>query len=163
MQRIESLRSEFEHEAQTTRTHLARVPEDRFDWRPHPRSRTAGELASHLVDVVRFAAPIFGASELDIDLTTYLPCQAATSAELLAAFDAEAARAIQAMTTTTDPDASEPWRLLFNGRQRFERPREVAYRDMTLSHMVHHRGQLSVYLRLMDVAVPASYGPSADG
>ena len=162
MQRIETLRAEFEHEARTTRRHLERVPEERFGWRPHPKSYTAGELASHLVDCVRFAAPIFGADEPDVDLSTYTPFRADSASALLDAFDAEVARAVQALAQAGDPNATQPWPLRINGRVRFERPREAVFRDMTLSHLVHHRGQLSVYLRLMDVPVPGSYGPTAD-
>ena len=114
------------------------------------------------MDCIRFAAPIFSGDELDIDPSTFAPFSAATTRELLEVFDAEVARATQAIRQTNDPDATQPWRMLFNGRVIFTRPREAAFQDMTLSHLVHHRGQLSVYLRLLDIPVPPSYGPTAD-
>lgn len=154
--------AELEREASTTRRHLERLPDDRFGWRPHPRSFTVGELASHLVDCVRLAVPVFSADELDMDPSTYEPFRAPSNAGLLEAFDEEVARAVQAMSRTSDPEAAQPWRLLVGGKTWFEKPREAAFRDMALSHLVHHRGQLSVYLRLLELPVPGSYGPTAD-
>ena len=162
MTRIETLLAEFEHEAQTTRKHLERLPDERFDWRPHPKSFTAGQLASHLVDCIRWTGPIFSADELDMDPASYRPFCATSSAALLEAFDDEVTRAMQAITHAADANATQPWRLQMHGKVWFEKPREAVFRDMTLSHLVHHRGQLSVYLRLLDVPVPGSYGPTAD-
>jgi uncharacterized damage-inducible protein DinB len=156
------LLAEFEQEARTTRRHLERLPEERFDWRPHPKSFTGGQLASHLLDCIRWTGPIFGADELDMDPATYRPFRATSSAGLLEAFDGEVAQAKQAIAQAGDPEAVQPWRLRLHGKVLFEKPREAVFRNMTLSHMVHHRGQLSVYLRLLDVPVPGSYGPSGD-
>ncbi|MEP6494912.1 MAG: DinB family protein [bacterium] len=162
MTRIETLLAEFEHEARTTRKHLARLSDDQFDWRPHARSYTTGELASHLVDCIRWTAPIFSADELDIDPASYKRYSAASSAALLDTFDGEVARGMQAIARASDSNATQPWRLQMRGKVWFEKPREAAFRDMTLNHLVHHRGQLSVYLRLLDIPVPGSYGPTAD-
>ena len=162
MPRIDTLLAEFEHEARTTRKHLERLPDDRFDWRPHPKSFTGGQLASHLVDCIRWTGPIFSADELVMDPSTYRPFCATSNAALLDEFDSDVAQAKQAIAVASDPGATQPWRLLINGRVWFEKPREAVFRDMTLSHLVHHRGQLSVYLRLLDVPVPGSYGPTAD-
>ncbi|HEV7786745.1 MAG TPA: DinB family protein [Thermoanaerobaculia bacterium] len=162
MTRIDSLLAELAHETETTRKHLERLPDHQFDWRPHAKSSTAGQLASHMVDCIRWTAPIFGADELDMDTGAYKPCGAKTVAALLESFDAEVALAKQAMASSTDTSATQPWRLKMRGRVWFEKPREVVFRDMTLSHLVHHRGQFSVYLRLLDVPVPGSYGPTAD-
>ncbi len=159
---IEQLRREFEHEAQTTRKHLERLPGDRLDWRPHQKSFTARGLASHIVDCVAWADSIFHRDELDMDPATYQPYQAASVADLLKAFDDKVATCQQALAGTTDAALMQPWRLKFMGRVHFEKSRVAVFRDFTLSHLIHHRGQLSVYLRLLNVPVPGSYGPSAD-
>ncbi len=162
MTRVDALLAELTHETATARKHLERLPADRLEWRPHPKSSTAGQLASHLVDCIRWVEPIFGADELDLDANPHHPFAAGSVAALLETFDAEVARARQAMASAVDPSAAQPWRLRMRGRVWFEKPREAVFRDMTLSHLVHHRGQLSVYLRLLDVPVPGSYGPTAD-
>jgi uncharacterized damage-inducible protein DinB len=157
-----ALLAEFAHEAGVTRTHLARIPDDRFGWRPHPKSFTAGELGSHIVDCVRWASAIFGADEFDFDPAVHAPYRAATVADLLAAFDREVSAGEQALRSADGSAPAAPWRLKIRGRVRLERPRAEALRDFTLSHQIHHRGQLTVYLRLLDVPVPGSYGPTAD-
>lgn len=162
MTRIDSLLAEFTHEASTTRRHLERLADDQWGWRPHAKSFTAGQLASHMVDCILWTAPIFGADELDMDTGAYKPCGATSVAGLLEAFDAEVAHAKQVMAGAADTNATQPWRLKMRGKVWFEKPREDAFRDMTLNHLIHHRGQFSVYLRLLDVPVPGSYGPTAD-
>lgn len=162
MTRIDYLLAEFAHEAETTRKHLERLPGDQLEWRPHARSFTAGQLASHLIECIRWVEPIFSADELDMDSGVYQPFSAQSVEELLETFDRDVARAKQAMATAADTSATQPWRLKMRGKVWFEKPREVVFRDMTLSHLVHHRGQLSVYLRLLEVPVPGSYGPTAD-
>lgn len=162
MRVIDSLVQEFEHEAQTTRKHLERLPNDLLDWRPHEKSFTARGLASHLVDLVRLGNSIFTTDELDFDPAAYQPFQAASVADLLKTFDDNVANCKQAMTGVTDEKVAQSWRFKIMGRLRFERPRAAVFRDFALSHQIHHRGQLSVYLRLLEVPVPGSYGPSAD-
>jgi uncharacterized damage-inducible protein DinB len=162
MSQIESLLAEFEREARTTRRHLERLPADKLDWRPHPKSYTAGALASHLVDCLRWTEAIFGGDELDLDPAAYQPFGAESPADLLAAFDRQVAACRDLLAGATDGALARPWRLKVRSRQLFERQRAVVFRDMTLSHIIHHRGQLSVYLRLLDVPVPGSYGPTAD-
>jgi len=162
MTMIESLTMEFEHEAQTTRKHLERLPGDKLDWRPHEKSFTARGLASHIVSCVGWADSIFNRDELDMDPATYKPYQATSVADLLKTFDDKVADCKQALAAATDATITQPWRLKIMGRVRFEKPKAAVFRDFTLSHLIHHRGQLSVYLRLLDVPVPGSYGPSAD-
>lgn len=157
-----ALKAEFDHEARVTRRHLERLPEDKLEWRPHVRSFTARDLASHIVECVQWTDAIFTRDELDMDPKTYQPYRAAAVAELLAAFDASVAKGRQAMAGATDRDMLEPWRFKIMGKPRFEKTRAAVLRDFTLSHLIHHRGQLSVYLRLLDVPVPGSYGPTAD-
>ncbi len=162
MRRIDQLREEFRGETATARRHLARLPNDRFDWRPHHKSFTVGELGSHLVDCVRWTVEIFSADELELDPVAFAPIHATSTDDLLARYDDEVARAVAAIENADDPDASGAWRLRMRGKVWFEKSREAAFRDMSLRHLVHHRGQLSVYLRLLDVPVPGSYGPTAD-
>ncbi len=162
MTRIDSLLQEFAHETATARKHLERLPAGQLEWRPHPKSFTAGQLASHMVDCIRWVAPTFGADELEMDPSTYRPFGPKSVAELLETFDSEVAKATEAMASAADTGATQPWRLKMHGKVWFEKPREAVFRDMTLSHLVHHRGQFSVYLRLLEVPVPGSYGPTAD-
>ena len=157
-----ALLAEFCHEAAVTRRHLARIPGDRLDWRPHRKSFTIGELGSHIVECVRWARAIFGADEFDFDPRSHRPYRAASVADLLTEFDREAAAGEEALKRATTTAANESWRLKVLGRVRLERSRADALRDFTLSHQIHHRGQLTVYLRLLDVPVPGSYGPTAD-
>jgi len=162
MTRIDSLLAEFAHEARTARKHLERLPSHQFEWRPHAKSFTAGQLASHMVDCIRWIEPIFGADELDMDPGAYKPFDAASATDLLESFDAAVTQAKQVMASAADTSATQPWRLKMNGKVWFEKPREAVFRDMTLSHLIHHRGQFSVYLRLLEAPVPGSYGPTAD-
>jgi len=162
MTRTHILIGEFTRETTTARKHLERLPGDQYGWRPHVKSFTAGELASHLVDCVRWVEPIFGADEFDMNPSAYKPFQAESMTTLLHTFDADVARAKQVMENAADTDAVQRWRFKIRGAVRFEKPREAVFRDMTLNHLVHHRGQMSVYLRLLDVPVPGSYGPTAD-
>ncbi|MBK5296785.1 MAG: DinB family protein [Vicinamibacteria bacterium] len=162
MKLIDLLIAEFEHEARTTRPHLERLPNDKLGWQPHPKSFTAGGLASHIVECVGWAGPIFGADELDIGLATCKPYEAASVPDLLKAFDDKVAEGTRVLAEVVDADLMRPWRLKVMGRVRFEKPKAAVFRDFTLSHLIHHRGQLSVYLRLLNVPVPGSYGPTAD-
>jgi uncharacterized damage-inducible protein DinB len=162
MTMIESLRKEFEHEAQTTRKHLERLPDDKLDWRPHEKSFTARGLASHIVECVSWVDSIFRKEEFDFNPATYKPYAATSVADLLATFDERVAEGTRALAGVADADMMTPWRLKMMGRVRFEKPRAAVFRDFTLSHLIHHRGQFSVYLRLLNVPVPGSYGPTAD-
>ena len=162
MKMIDSLTMEFEREAQTTRKHLERLPDDNLDWRPHQKSFTAGALASHIVESVSWAYVIFRLDEFNFDPATYKPFQAASVADLIETFDDNVAKGKRAMENVADASLPQPWRFKIMDRVRFERPRGDVFRDFALSHLIHHRGQLSVYLRLLNVPVPGSYGPSAD-
>jgi uncharacterized damage-inducible protein DinB len=156
------LRSEFDRETRATRRYLERLPGERLEWRPHRKSFTAGELASHIVECVRWTDAIFSRDEFNVDPAAFTSYRAASVAELLETFDADVARGMHALAATTDAAAASPWRMKIKGAVRFERPRAEVFRDFTLSHLIHHRGQLSVYLRLLDVPLPGVYGPTAD-
>lgn len=162
MTMIDSLVVEFAHEAQTTRRLLERLPSEKLDWQPHEKSFTARGLASHIVDCVGWADPIFSTDELNVDPVTFKPYLALSVPDLLRAFDDKVAAGNQALAGVADADLMQPWRFKIMGKVRFEKPRAMVFRDFTLSHLIHHRGQLSVYLRLLDVPVPGSYGPTAD-
>jgi uncharacterized damage-inducible protein DinB len=162
MKLIDSLIAEFEHEMQTTRKHLERLPEDKLEWRPHRKSFTAAGLASHITEMVSWIDAILNRDEIDFDPATYKPYVAASVADLLKTFDDNVGKGRQALVGATDDTLQQPWRLKIMGRVQVEKPRAAALRDFALSHLIHHRGQFSVYLRLLDIPVPGSYGPSAD-
>jgi uncharacterized damage-inducible protein DinB len=158
----DSLKAEYDREAQTTRRHLERLPGDKLDWRPHAKSFTAAALASHIVECIGWADSILTGEEFDFDPASYKPYRGESVADILKTFDARVESGQRAFAHATDEMLMQPWRLKVMGRVRFERPRSAVLRDFTLSHVIHHRGQFSVYLRLLDVPVPGSYGPSAD-
>lgn len=162
MTRLELLQAELTHEARITRRHLERLPTEHFGWRPHARSFTAGQLASHLVDCMRWVAPTFNANELEMDPRSYTPTHAQSAEELLTLFDREIATASHAMGMSADHSCDQLWQLRMHGTVHFEKPREAVFRDMTMNHLIHHRGQLTVYLRLLDIPLVSTYGPTAD-
>ena len=162
MTRLEKLIDELTHEAETARRHLERLPDAHFDWRPHPKSFTAGSLGGHLVECIRWAEWVFAGDGIDLDPANYQPVRAMSVAELLRLFDATLERALAAMAKSPDHDATGEWTMRVGGRVQFVKAREDALRDLSLSHLVHHRGQLTVYLRLLDVPVAWTYGPTAD-
>lgn len=162
MKLIESLRAEFDHEAQTTRKHFERLPDDKLDWRPHEKSFTAAELAGHIAEFAGWTAAIFNEDGIDFDPKTFKPYKPESVADLLKTFDDSVAKGKQALADASEETLEEPWSMKIMGRVMFERSKAATFRDIALSHVIHHRGQLSVYLRLLGVAVPGSYGPSAD-
>jgi len=157
----DALIQEIETEAKTTRRVLERVPEDKMSWKPHPKSMSLGGLATHLSNLPTWGATIL--NELSFDLAAAPPnLQERTSCtEILEAFDAST-KQTRALLDKTDGELMAPWTLKRAGHQVFTLPRVAAFRTFLLYHVVHHRGQLSVYLRLNDIPVPAIYGPSAD-
>jgi uncharacterized damage-inducible protein DinB len=162
MKLMDSLRSEFDHEAQTTRKHLERIPDDNLEWKPHQKSFSALGLASHIVECIDWTESIFKQDEINVDMAAYKPYQATSKAELLKTFDGNVAKGKQVLANADESSLDQNWRLKMNGQLFFERPKAAVFRDFVLSHIIHHRGQFSVYLRLLEVAVPGSYGPSAD-
>lgn len=148
---------EFDREMAITRRLLARVPDADPDWRPHPKSFSIAHLAQLVADMPRWLDDMLRRPGLD--LAAQPGYRNEPTAALLAAFDANVARARGALEHPTDPDA--PWRLTYGAQVLSEEPRGVVVRTH-LSHMIHHRAQLGVYLRLLDVPVPCVYGPTAD-
>jgi DinB family len=141
----ESLLPEFDHEMGTTRKYLDRLPEAHASFKPHEKSMGLAQLASHIAEMVGWVVPTLNADELDI--AGYQP-------------NVVAARA--AIEQMEDRDWNKPWALKMGGHTAFTMPKIGVVRSMILNHIIHHRGQLSVYYREVGVPVPATYGPSAD-
>jgi uncharacterized damage-inducible protein DinB len=157
----EALLSEFDQEMTNTRKTLERVP-DKPDFSPHPKSMPLGKLAPHVAELAGFGFSVLTTPQLDFSAGSYKPLPFESAAQLLKVFDEGAAKVRQALINTTDEAWNASWRLAFQGKPIFEGSRFLAYREMFLNHIVHHRAQLGVYLRLNGVPVPAIYGPSAD-
>jgi uncharacterized damage-inducible protein DinB len=157
--------ADLERESDSTRRTLERVPQGRNDWKPHPKSMRLGYLATMVANMPAWIDVVISQEELDInppDGPRHRPPELSTSSELVAALDAAVAKGRAALQNTSDEHLMKPWRFLSGGRMVSEQPRYVMIRDAVFSHLVHHRGQLTVYLRLNDALVPAIYGPSAD-
>jgi uncharacterized damage-inducible protein DinB len=153
---------EFDSEMKFTRKALERVPDDKFDWKPHAKSMSMGKLAGHLAELPGFAGAIIQTEGINFDKGGYKPAVMNNRAEVLKVFDKNVAATREAIAGATDDHLRQPWHLIYQEKKLFEAPRAAAMRSMAMNHIVHHRGQLTVYLRLNDVAVPAIYGPSAD-
>ncbi|GGK86585.1 DinB family protein [Rufibacter glacialis] len=154
---------QFEHEAANTRKMLQRVPEEHFDWRPHAKSMTLKELAAHIAELPRlFIAKVLTLEEFDFSKGTYRPFAGTTHQELMQFFEDNYQRSVEALSQTTAEEIEKPWSLKSGDRTLFTMPRQAVIRNIAISHFIHHRGQLSVYLRLLDVPVPGMYGPTAD-
>lgn len=161
----ELLLPEFDQEMVKTRVVLERCPEDKFGWKPHEKSFDMGALATHVATMVAWLADTINSDTYDIAPPggePYKEVPAKTTKELLERFDAAVASARKAMQGATDEHWMKPWSLLSGGQSLFSAPRYSAIRSFVLNHCIHHRAQLGVYLRLNDVPVPATYGPSAD-
>jgi uncharacterized damage-inducible protein DinB len=161
----DSLLPEFDYEMASTRKTLERVPDDKSDWKPHEKSTTMGGLSTHLANIPMWS--IYTVEQDSLDLMpggTPLPGaeQAKSQAELLSVFDANVAKARAAIAGASDAQFFKPWTLLSNGRTLMTMPKIAILRGFIMNHMIHHRAQLGVYLRLNDIPVPAVYGPSAD-
>jgi uncharacterized damage-inducible protein DinB len=162
---VDSLLPEFDHEMGTTRRLLERVPDGALSWKPHERSMTLGQLAGHLAQIPHWSGIIVRDSGFDLANATGRaddPRQAATKDEMVAAFVRNVAEARALIVGLSDPELLTGWTLKRDGRQLFTVPRISALRTFLLNHSIHHRGQLSVYLRLQNVPLPPIYGPTAD-
>jgi len=157
----DGLLAEFDHEMGTTRRLLDRVPDDRLAWKPHDKSMTMGGLATHLGNIPHWAGAILNDVSFDLAGAPRNVDAKTSRADILAFFDASAKQA-RAMMDKTDAEYAAAWTLKRAGQEMFTMPRIAVFRNFILNHIIHHRGQLSVYLRLNDVPVPAIYGPSAD-
>ena len=152
---------EIDQEGQTTRRVLERVPGDRLGWKPHPKSMSLGELALHTAQIPGLIA------SWALEDTTHLSgipsqAQAASADEVLKAHDASMAKAIAVLGQLGDAGLQSSWQAMAGGATLMSMPKVALFRSVVLNHWYHHRGQLSVYLRLLDIPVPSIYGPSAD-
>jgi len=152
---------EFDHEMATTRKLLERVPEGHFDWKPHGKSFSLGQLAQHVATLPWWGQVTLQQTEFDVAANPQLP-PVATRAALLDLFDRHSAATRQALAGKTDAELMAPWALKNDAATVFSMPKVTVWRSFVMNHLVHHRGQLSVYLRMQDVPLPAMYGPSAD-
>jgi uncharacterized damage-inducible protein DinB len=157
---IDSLLQELEQEAQTTRRVLQRVPQEHLGWRPHPRSYSLGQLALHIAQVPGAVAEL--AMQSVAAPPAFVQDQAATSAELVPTLEASVTRAKEVLSGLDDEAFMAPWRLVAGDAELMRMPRGALLRAIMLNHWYHHRGQLTVYLRELNVPVPSVYGPSAD-
>ena len=157
-----ALIAEMEHEAKVTRTCLERVPAEKFDWKPHEKSMPFGKLAVHIAEMFSWTPATLQHAELDFATMDYKPLEPATTAELVEYLDKTVAEAIDVLRNTSDEQFLETWTLRNGEAVYFTLPKVAVMRSFVMNHIIHHRGQLSVYLRLNDIPVPSIYGPSAD-
>lgn len=161
----QSLLPEFDQEMQNTRKVLERCPDEKWNWKPHEKSGTLGWLAVHIATMVEWLPITIQTEELDyapVGGPAWEPPKIDNRKELLAVFDKNVAAARTALVGISDAEMMKNWRLLAGGQEIFAMPRIAAIRGMVLNHHYHHRAQLTVYFRLLGVAVPGLYGPSAD-
>jgi uncharacterized damage-inducible protein DinB len=161
----DALLPEFDHEMANTRRTLERVPEDRFDWKPHEKSWAMGGLATHVANLAGWPVYIVGRDELDIAPPGEKPFTvppATSTSSLLETFDANVAASREAIAGASDEHMLAPWSLIKGGKTIVTMPRAGFLRSFVMNHLIHHRAQLGVYLRLNDLPVPSIYGPSAD-
>ncbi len=161
----EHLLPEFDQEISGTRKTLERVPTDKFNWKPHPKSGSMLWLAGHLANLPTWGTLTVSHDELDMapgGKPMDPPPPPADTADLLATLDKNAAEARAAIAGASDADLMKPWSLLTNGTVLFTMPKAAVLRTFVMNHLIHHRAQLGVYLRMNDIPVPSLYGPSAD-
>ena len=157
----QNMLAEYDHEIAQTRTMLARVPDALQEFRPHPKSMTMMRLAAHVARLPQWGWVTIGTTELDLATAPQDP-PVKFAADLVTELDKEAKKFRDALSTVSDADLMVPWTLKMGAQVWFTMPRIAVIRGMIINHMIHHRGQLSVYLRLNDIPVPGMYGPSAD-
>jgi uncharacterized damage-inducible protein DinB len=152
---------EFDREMANTRKLLSCVPEDKFSWQPHAKSMTLGRLASHVAELPNWAVETINRETLELQ-RGMKPWSATSQAELLERFDKNVAEARAAIAGASDADLAVDWSRIFGGHKVMTMPRVAVLRSVVMNHLIHHRAQLGVYLRLNDVPIPGMYGPSAD-
>ena len=161
----DALLPEFDHEMANTRKTLERVPDDKSDWKPHEKSMAMGGLATHLSNLPTWAVYTIDQDSLDLapgGKPLPPPELAKSQAELLATFDTNVGKARAAIAGASDAELFKPWALMSNGNTILTMPKIAVLRSFVMNHLIHHRAQLGVYLRLNDIPVPSIYGPSAD-
>jgi uncharacterized damage-inducible protein DinB len=158
----EPLMMELQHEAESTRKMLERLPKEKLTWKPHEKSMSLGRLAMHLAEIPGWVNATLLADELDFSKMDYKMTEATSSEEVVKIFDEKLASALDVLKNTEDTTMMNMWTMRDGETIYFTMPKIAVLRSFVYSHLIHHRGQMSVYLRLLDVPVPGSYGPSAD-
>ncbi|MGI8961041.1 MAG: DinB family protein [Bryobacteraceae bacterium] len=157
----EMLLPEFDEEMRNTRKILERVPDDKLDYKPHEKSMALGRLAAHVAELPAWAKHTIEMEVLDLP-PVFQPYSAKSREEVLATFDKNVAEARELIVRVTDEELQKTWTLKFGGNTIFSMPRSRVLRSIVMNHLIHHRAQLGVYLRLNEVEIPGMYGPSAD-
>jgi uncharacterized damage-inducible protein DinB len=157
----QSLLNEFDEEMASTRKILERVPDGNTDWKPHEKSMSLGRLATHVAQLPFWAVNSLAVDHIDVN-PAQKPVILEKRSEIMALFDENLNKARAALTAATDEDFGRPWSLKVAGKVIFTQTRSKTYRVFTMNHMIHHRAQLGVYLRLLGVPLPGLYGPTAD-
>jgi uncharacterized damage-inducible protein DinB len=161
MSQIEIFLRELDLEAQITRKMLSRVPEDKYDWRPHPKSMTIRRLATHIAELPSWITMALNTSELDFSKNAYKERQIQNNKELMEFFEKSLDNGRSRLSNATEDELSQPWSLR-NGEHVFFTTSKGEVIRTFYSQVVHHRAQMGVFLRLLDIPIPGSYGPSAD-
>ena len=157
----DALLPEFDREMTTTRKLLERLPEDKLDWKPHPKSMSLGDLATHVATIPMWGSVTMNKTEIDLGgAGRQAPVR--SRAELLAMFDKHVTETRAAVAGKGDGEFMAPWTLKNSGQTIFTMPKAAVWRGFVMNHLIHHRAQLSVYLRMNDVPLPSMYGPTAD-
>lgn len=159
---IDPVLNEFKDEVAITRRCLERVPDDKLAWKPHPKSMSLGQLAWHVATIPGNLAKLLQQNSFDVTQGNFVPPQPNSAKEIREAYEQSARAGEQFLNGITDQQVKGSWRLLRKDRELFSKPRGEVLRTVMLNHWYHHRGQLSVYLRMLDVPVPVIYGRSAD-
>ena len=159
---LEPISGEIKQEAFTTRRVLERVPADKLNWKPHPRSMSLGQLALHIATIPAGITRLAQVDEFEVNPANFNPPVPNSSEEILAALDSSVLAAQEYLAGVSESSALGTWCAKVNGKAVMSMPRAAMLRALMLNHWYHHRGQLSVYLRLLEVPVPSIYGPSAD-
>jgi uncharacterized damage-inducible protein DinB len=158
----QALIAELKHESVNTRNLLSRVPTEKFSWKPHEKSMTTGRLATHIATIPAWIGRVLQMDEFDMAKSPLQLETAENTETLLKKFDETLAANIPLLETASDETLNTPWTFRNGEHVIFTLPRKVVLRNMALNHQIHHRGQLSVFLRLLDIPIPGMYGPSAD-
>ena len=158
----EAIMREIQHEGSQTKRILERIPVDNFNWKPHEKSREIGPLALHVAQIPAWTSRILAAT--DFDILTFKPDvpEIKSADDLVSISDSNIQKAVADLQKASDEDLMAMWAFKRGGQVIFSLPRAAAIRNMSMNHLVHHRGQLSVYLRLLNIPVPGMYGASAD-
>ena len=162
MNLIDPVLAELAHEAATTRRLLDRVPERHLAWKPHEKSMTLGRLATHIAEIPGWVGSIVEKDEFDVGTGGYVPPTIDRVPEIVAMFDRNVAAATETLKRQSNDRLLAKWQLKRKGQLVVEMPRLGMIRTLLMNHLIHHRGQLSVYLRLQNVPLPSIYGPTAD-